>query len=270
VFALVSNNFLYPANAYGVAGVIFLALVGSAELGYWLGKRKRTAAGEGTKSHLDAVQAAVFAVLGLILAFTFSMALSRFEDRKAALVDEVNTIGTAYLRTSLIPEPERTASAALFRQYVAARLALARPDWYLPSSAALRDQVSSLQDRLWVQATAASNADTHSVATGLYVSALNEAIDSQGVRDAGLRNHIPETVIYMVMIVSAIAVGILGYESGLRGGRSMVGTIITCFLIAFLVFFIMDLDRPYRGLINVNQQIMVDLQQSMQQDAPAP
>jgi hypothetical protein len=182
------------------------------------------------------------------------MAASRYESRKQNVVDEANAIGTAYLRTELLPEPGRTAAADLFRQYTDVRLGLARPDWYLNAASLLREKASKLQLELWAQGVAAAQADQRAVTTGLFVSALNEAIDSQARRDAGLKNHVPETVLFMIF---AVAVAVMAMA-------------LMALLITLVVFVIMDLDRPYRGLITVSQQAMIDARAGMGAGAPLP
>jgi hypothetical protein len=129
-----TGDVLYQQNEFVIAALFFAALIVAGEAGYWLGRRASTQASEKTKEHTSQIQTAVFAVLGLLLAFSFSMAVGRFDSRKQALVEETNAIGTAYLRAQLLPEPQRTAEGDLMRQYVDARLASGRPNWYLDSA----------------------------------------------------------------------------------------------------------------------------------------
>ena len=155
-----SGNLLYEADEYLVWLLLLVALGAAAEGGYWLGRRAKAHTGEGAqaaKDHTQEIQTAVFAVLGLLLAFTYSMAISRFDDRKQALTVETTAIQTAYLRTDLLPAPLQTTETALLRQYVDLRLASARPDWYLDTH--LRDQTHALQQQMWAPAAAAAKQD---------------------------------------------------------------------------------------------------------------
>ena len=112
-----SFTFLFGQRAWLATLLLFAACFGAAELGFYLGRRRSNAGEAPKKEHVSAVQAAVAAILGLLLAFTVSMAVSRFEDRKHAVVDEANAIGTAYLRASLLPEPLRSQATAAFAEY---------------------------------------------------------------------------------------------------------------------------------------------------------
>ena len=262
---MLSNEFLYQQNEFMVMLVIFLILVATGEGSYLLAQRRRASktheTTEATQTHLSEVQTAIFAVLGLLLAFTFSMAVSRFDSRKQALVEETNAIGTAYLRIQLLPPGQQAAAAEHLRQYVDARLASARPNWYLDTG--LRDETSRLQQGLWTQAVAAAQQDPRSVSAGLYVQSLNDMFDAQSTRDAARLNQLPATGLYLLLAISVVAVGTLGYRAGLGSGRSLVGAVLLSLVIALLIGIIIDLDHPYQGLITISQQGLIQLRQSM-------
>ena len=105
--------------------VLFVAaLIVASDAGFRLGRKKRAKAGDRAKSELGAVEGGILALLGLLLGFTMSMAVARFEVRKQLVLEEANAIGTSYLRTRLLPAPESTEIAGLLREYVALRLQL--------------------------------------------------------------------------------------------------------------------------------------------------
>ena len=263
-------TFILGQRAWLVTLVLFAACFGAAELGFYLGRRRSRASDTPKKEHVSAVQAAVAAMLGLLLAFTVSMSVGRFEDRKAAVVDEANAIGTAYLRASLLPEPLRSQATGAFAEYVATRLQVARSDWFTVAGAAMRAEKDELQRQLWSIGVAAGELDQRAVTYGLYIAAVNEMIDSAGRRDAGLRNHLPESVLYVIFAVSIITVGVLGYASGLGGQRSLVAVVVISFVLAAIMFLILDFDRPYSGIIQVGQQSLLELKDSIIQGLPLP
>jgi hypothetical protein len=272
-----SFTFLFGSPGWLVGVLLLLGCVAASELGYRLGGREVKRGGDAPKAtslpkrdHLGAVQAVVAALLGLLLAFSVSMAVGRFEDRKAAVVDESNCIGTAYLRVSLLPEPQRTEVESLFKEYTDVRLELARPDWFLSDTSGLRDKAAELQRQIWAIGVEVAQFDQRAVTTGLFVSSVNEMIDSAGRRDAGLKNHVPEPVVYVIIVVALACLGIVGYSSGLTGGRSLTATLIIAAVVAMVVFIILDFDRPYRGLITVSQQSLIDLRNSMDLGLPLP
>jgi hypothetical protein len=266
-----SGNFLYQLNEVVVWLFVLVILGGAAEGGYWLGRRAKKQARdstEATRDHTQEIQTAVFAVLGLLLAFTYSMAVSRFDDRKQALVQETTAIQTAYLRTQLLPVPLATTEADLLRQYVDLRLASARPDWYLDMG--LRNQTRALQQQMWTPAADAAKQDVQSNTLQLFVESLNEVISAQGRRDAARLNHLPGSALYLLFTVSALSMGVLGYRSGLGNGRSVLGTVLLVLLIASILVIILDIDQPYRGLITISQQSLIDLRNSMGTGSPTP
>lgn len=254
---------LFTVSAWVIAFIVFLACLAAAEVGYLLGRRGARS-GSGKKEHLGAVQAAAAALLGLLLAFSVSMAVARFETRKAAVVEEANAVGTAHLRASLLPEPQRSEAQRLFARYVEVRLELARPDWYLNAEHDLRDEEVAIQEQQWALGVEAAEQDPRAVTNGLYLDALNEMIDSASRRDHGLRNHVPESLIYLIVAVATLTLGIMGYVSGLSGGRSIVAVVVLSLMITAVLFVIVDFDRPYRGLLTVSQLSMVEVQESIE------
>ena len=125
-----------------------------------------------------------------------------------------------------------------------------------------------MQNRLWAIATAVSAQDTHALPVSLFVQALNDTIDLQATRLAATRNIVPETVVLLLLAVAIAAAAIVGYNSGLSNRRQLFAGVTLIVLITLIVWVLIDLDRPARGLILVSQQSMSDLQQSLQFDIP--
>lgn len=260
-----ANDIFHEWNEFLIAALIFLILIGAGEVGYILARRRfagrKTENAAQTHEHLNEIQTAIFAVLGLLLAFTFAMAVSRYDARKQALVDETNAIETAYLRVQLLPPGQRAAAVAVFRTYVDARLSSARPYWYL--DVRLKNETSALQQQLWTQGTAVANQDPHAITTSLYIQSLNDMFDAQDARDASRLNELPTSAIYLLLAISILSVGTLGYRAGLGGRRSLVGAVLLALVITLVVGIIIELDQPYQGFITISQQSMIDLRQSM-------
>ena len=167
------------------------------------------------------------------------------------------------LRVRLLPEKFQHDASNLLREYVDLRIAVGKLD--LTRRAERKDydnRISKLQTELWALAVSAALDDPRPVTTGAFISSINEVIDSQGKRNALLQMHVPEVVLFLLFIVFIASGGILGYSSGLSGRRVVAPTIMVSFLIAMIVFIIIDLDRPKRGLIQVDQGSMLVLQES--------
>jgi hypothetical protein len=266
-----NGDHLYQLNEYVVWLLLLMVLAAITEAGYWLGRRAKARLGDeavASDDHTREVQTALFAVLGLLLAFTYSMAVSRFDDRKQALTAETTAIQTAYLRTQLLPTALQTSEAALLRHYVDLRLASARPDWY--RDAILKNQTHALQQQMWAPAAEAAKQDPQSNTLQLFVESLNDLITAQGKRDAARLNHLPGSALYLLFAVSALSLGVLGYRAGLGRGRSLLGTVLLVLLIGTLLVVILDIDHPYQGLITISQQSLIDLRRFMDAGAATP
>ena len=231
-------------------GLLVLAVIGGATaLGVLAGRYLRRHS-DVYREGIGALQAALLGLVGLILAFALTLAVGRYQDRRADVVDDANTIGTAYLRAQTIAEPQRTRSLALLRRYN--DLAI-RVTYQIPGSAALRAtsaQQGTLQRMLWRLGSKAMNARPRDSAPRLYIDSVNAMIDQQAVRLAGLNNRVPNAVLWLELIGAALALGLLAvYLSVL--GRGLGPVIIATVLVSFLVLVTFDLDRPTRGLITV-------------------
>lgn len=251
---------LYDQSSILIAVVLLVAILAANEVGYRLGRWRRARADTGAKAQTNAIQAAMLGLLALLLGFTFTMALQRFDNRSQAVISEANAIGTAYLRTQLLPDPYRAPARQLIADYVQLRIESSKLDLTQESvRRGMQDDVQRMQDDMWAVAVAAAEQDPRPVTTGLFIHSLNGLIDVYGVRNAALRKHVPEVVLFLLFAVFIIAGAVLGFSGGLEGGRPLLATIAMTVLIVLVIFIIIDLDRPRRGLIEVSQESMLDL-----------
>jgi uncharacterized protein YqgC (DUF456 family) len=231
----------------------------SARVGVLLGARVRARTGSSEFTELGTTVGGLLGLMGLLLAFTFGMAGERFDRRKTLVIEEANAIGTAWLRTDLIPEPQRTQARDALREYTQARLdaaALSKPDEALARS-------ERIHVVLWSTA-AASAAAAPTPPVALFVAAVNEVIDMHARRvAAALRNPIPPAIFGTLYAVAVLVLGALGYSRGLTGDRSTVATVVLSLVLAVVILLILDLDRPYEGLLTVSQQAMQDVRSMM-------
>jgi len=250
---------LYGFSSITITFLLLALILAANDVGYRLGRRGATH-DEGEKAQTNAIQAAMLGLLALLLGFTFTMALQRFDSRSQAVIDEANAIGTAYLRVDLLPEQPQLAARSHFREYVDLRLRAGEIDLtHTDARRKANAAISQLHGRLWSIALEASTLDPRPVTSGLFTQSINELIDAYSRRDAALKKHVPEIVLWLLFSVFVIAGAVLGYAGGLAGARPFVATISMAVLIALVIFVIIDLDRPRRGLIQVNQESMADL-----------
>lgn len=249
---------LYDIGQGWIYAISLVLLIGAAELGRRIGRRVR-ARGAGAHPSLGTIESASLGLLALMIGFTFSMALTRYDSRKAAVLGESNAIGTAVLRAQLLPEAQAHASADLLARYARVRLALGTAGYDEAKRADTVRQSIELQNSLWREAVAASATDAHSTPIGLYVQALNDMIDMHEKRLTALGNHVPETVVLLLYLIALTATGFTGYGAGLAGDGERGSKLVMAVLIATVLILVIDLDRPYRGLVTVSQRPMLDL-----------
>ena len=237
-------------------------VLGATAIGVFLGRRVRHLS-DALKEPFGVLQAALLGVVGLILAFGLSLAVTRYENRRDAVVDEANTIGTTYLRAQTLPEPMRSRSLALLKTYGENAVSLTN---HVPGSdeeLGTIDTEEALQRRLWAlngQALALQPVDS---APRLYEETLNEMIDAQATRVAGLNNRVPNAVLVLEVLGAALALGLLAAYLAIVG-RGVVAVSLAAVLVTGLLFVTCDLDRPTRGPIQVPDSALKSVVESMQ------
>lgn len=236
-------------------------MIASIEVGYRIGRARTPVCTESAKDHINIIQSSILGLLALLLAFTFSLALQRYDSRSEAVVDESNAIGTAFLRTELLPLPFRNEARAAISSYLDVRVAEAK---VALSDHHSRDSVNKnatlAQDAIWKVAMRASSADGASRSTLLFVQAVNELIDSFGRRSAALDRHVPELVTSLLFVTLLLSGSIMGYAAGVSSNRPSLTAYILVGLMVMLVFIALDLDRPRRGVIQVSHASLTELQ----------
>ena len=251
----------FSLSSWALALIIFSVVATVTAAGLLLGRHMRQHH-ETLREPFGALQGALLGVVGLILAFGLSLAVGRYEDRRAAVVADANAIGTTYLRAQLLAEPPRTRSLLLLRRYNDLALRMSHEVPNSPAMQRTAAQEDALQQRLWTEAGQALGAAPIASAPRLYVDALNTMIDQQTVRLSALNNRVPGSVLALEVIGAAIALGLLAlYLSVL--GRGLWPMIFATVLVTMLLLVTFDLDRPTRGLIKVPSTPLVSVRASM-------
>jgi hypothetical protein len=259
---MMNGEILYGTNEW-VLVLVFLALMAAAsEVGFRLGHRGKHTP-DGTKSPISAVEGGILGVLGLLLGFTMSMAVTRFESRKELVLEEANAIGTAHLRTQLLPTAEGKEIADLLRAYTNVRVPPEDGRDIYEQITIARQKSARLQDAFWQRAVAYGQEDPNPVRAGLLLQSLNEVIDLDAARWMAFQNHVPETVIYVIAVVGLLATTVVGYSFGLGGLRQLFSICMLSLAVTLVLAVIIDLDRPHEGFIRVSQQPLLDLQKQL-------
>jgi hypothetical protein len=244
---------------------ISLGLFVCFEIGLRIGKQRLARDPEGAQRGLGAVEGAIFGLLGLLIAFTFSGAASRFDNRRHLVREEANDIGTAWLRLDLLAPEARTQLQGLFRQYLDARIGAYDK---LPDMDAFKvgiEHTVQLQGEIWSRAVVATG-ETGSVASRqLLLPALNDMIDITTTRSEAMKVHPPMVIFGMLGILALITSLLAGYGLAGSKGRSWIHILGFIVVMTTTVYVIMDMEYPRYGFINVKKadQVLIDLRASM-------
>jgi len=254
----------YSTVMFVLLPALFLGILLSFEIGRRLPGRRVEDETDRERVVRNTLESAIYALLGLMIAFTFSGAAARFEERRMLTVQEANAIGTAYLRLDLLPAASQPALRAKFRDYTAARLAVYEvlPD--VQASAAQAARAFALQTEIWNDSNAAlKEAPSHS--TMLLLPALNDMIDITSTRDTMLNAHTPTIVMVSLLLLTAVCAMLAGNGLARRRGGVTLHTLGFAFVLAATLYIIFDLDYPRAGLIQLDfaDQALKDLLNSM-------
>jgi hypothetical protein len=245
--------------------VFFVALLVCLEIGYRIGHESTKANGELTHKGLGAIEAAVFALLGLLLGFSFAGATTRLDVRRQLIVDEANAIGTAYFRVDLLPASAQPEMRGLFYEYIATRIQAYEK---FPDRKAAEKEMAvaeGIQAKIWSRAVIASQADPSGNIARVLLPAINNMIDVTTTRKIALDTHLP-LLIFVLLISVALLSGLLaGYAMAARQRRSWLHILSYALAIAITIYAVVSLDYPRSGLIRLDaaDRAMLQLRDSI-------
>jgi hypothetical protein len=247
-----------------IVSALFVAMLAVQEIGRRLGERSRDHVGTQPRTP-GATEAAVYGILGLFLAFSFSGAGARFEARRHLAVEEANAIGTAWLRIDLLPTNTQSPMRELFRQYTDARLDRYRllPDMVAADAAKMK--ALALQQQIWSGGIAAAKESGQVPPFSVFLPALNAMIDITATRETAMQLRTPFGVFIVLAILSLVGSLFAGYDIASKT-RSSVHTLGFAAVIAMALFVIVDLEFPRLGLSRVDalDSVLYDVRRSMQ------
>ena len=240
-----------PAQVAAVLSVgLFVGVLLCLEVGYRLGRRSSENP-ELTHAGVGAMEAAVFALLGLLLGFSLAGGTSRLDTRRHLIIEEANAIGTAYLRLDTLASHDQPEMRRFFREYLDARLRVyQRPD---PEGAEQElAQAEQIQQRIWSQAVIVSRADSTHIAARLLLPALNQMIDITTSRAVWHHTHLPPLIFVLLMGVALLSGLLAGYAMAKRRSRSWLHMLVYALVVAGTIYAVVDLDYPHAGWIRLD------------------
>ncbi|HYX75232.1 MAG TPA: hypothetical protein VE819_11155 [Steroidobacteraceae bacterium] len=246
----------YPLLLFVVSLVV---LWGCTQLGAAL-RRRQEAHGERAPEVFTIVLTASLTLLGLIVGFTFSMAVSRYDQRKDYEENEANAIGTEYVRAGLLPATDAAMSRMLLGSYLEQRILLYRAEGE-ERRVAIRQRTTQLQAQLWsaVQNTALAQP---SALTALAAAGMNDVLNSQGYTQAAWWNRIPKAAWLLMLLIALLCNVMVGYAA--RGGSVRSLLLLTMPLLLSTAFLLIaDIDSPRGGVIRVSPQNLLSLSQQL-------
>jgi hypothetical protein len=249
---------------------VFLAFVGVSliafEIGFRIGVWRKAKDPEEEEGASGVLVGALLGLLAFLLAITMGMAADRFDTRRGLVLEEATTINTAYLRSSYLPEPYKTESRNLLREYVPHRVV---PEGMSTAQlAADITQSEEIHDALWLVAEAVA-IEHGSDVTALYVESVNEIITLHARRvTAGIFARVPDTVLVFLLILAIGSTAMVGFSAGRAGRRNIVSAILMIAALGATFTLVVDLDRPREGFLQVSQRPLIELQEKLGEPEP--
>ncbi len=241
--------------------LLFAGMLACLEVGLWLGRRAPQGAGQA----FSPLAGAVFALMGLLIAFTFSGAATRFEAKRDLIVSEANAIGTAYLRLDLLPAAAQEPMRERFRRYLDARLEFYGTLGDAEAAGGAMAKANALQQEIWARAIAACAQNCQGPITVFILSSFNDMIDVTTTRAVALQTHPPAIVLVLLGVLPLICSLLAGYDAAGKG-RSLIHMLGFALILAITIYIILDYEYPRAGLfihLDATDKILVNLRQQM-------
>jgi hypothetical protein len=255
-------NILDPVPTWVIMLVSALLIFAMSEAGFRLGLRQGPVAQGRDPSIL--VEGSAFTVLALLLGFSFSLALGRYDARRSALLREANAISIATMRAQLLDGKTATNERSDLLAYIDERLVYARADADPQQRQTAEVKSVELQRHMWDLATQAAQRDPHSTLIPLFIASLNDTVALSREEAAILNSHIPDAVVFWLLLIALITSTMLGFGYGREGKRAVIFKAIFAVMVALVFGLVLDLDRPQRGLIRVSLAPLESAQQLME------
>lgn len=258
-------NLLDDLSLTGLAVVLLVIFWLASEIGFMAHRRfgRSGTRADGEASDETQVLATALLLLALLLGFTFSMAVSRYDTRRAEVVREANDIGTAWLRAGLVDSTAGKALQDRLAIYAKTRIAAAAAhedaDDDVAADLAMRSKAAVLRREIWDLTAAATLPDRSTAQATALIASVNAVIDTATTREAAIDARVPGEVLLLLIVYSAVSAFLLGYVLAAYGDHHRMAVTILLLLLVATIVLIVDLDRPQKGSIRVSQKALIDL-----------
>ena len=235
------------------------------DIGYRIGRRQRAREPGVSSDGIGTVDAAVFGLLGLALAFTYSGASDRLALRRAQIVQEANAIGTAYLRVDVLPGADQPPVRDLYRRYLEARIEVFDQFLDRPASQAALDRAGALQREIWKRSVAACERAANPGTCLLVLPPLNDMIDITTTRTMATLTHVPAIILVLLVLLSLLGALLSGHTMSAQPRRDPLHMMVFALAVSLTIYVVIDLEDPRAGLITLTSadQAMVQLRETM-------
>jgi hypothetical protein len=251
----VSELYELGALTLTVAGLVLAGV--ALAMGFRVARR-RLASNPSAPTDIGSVEGVVYGLFGLLLAFTFAFVVDRAEVRRELVVEEANAIETSFLRSAVAPSPEREALEQLHRRYLKARVAYVEAGGEGARVRAL-EEADALQGELWSKAVSVAISNPPSPLYPLLLAAQNDMFDVRSRRTRSFRARLPDAVVLFLLVTTVLTALVVGYSLGLRRAWHPTLSVAFLMLMAVVLYLILDIDRPFRGLIRTPETAVLSL-----------
>jgi len=243
---------------------LFVGMLALLEAGWRLGGKHRNLSGA-QREELSTLETAVFALLGLLIAFTFAHASSRFDTHRQLIIDEANAVRTAYRRVDLTAPESRPQLQALLRHYVDMRLSIYSRIRNTDRAPHMNDTLTTIQDSIWQQAVPAVYASQSPGVASILLTSLTDMFTVSNGRYAGMFIHPPRLIFALLGLVALTCALLAGYGSA-GSARSRLHELCFVAAVALTVFVIVELEHPLAGLMRIANfdNLLADVRADMQ------
>jgi hypothetical protein len=249
-------------NEWFIISLVFLLLLATYHGGFFLGKKEIKVKEEGHSSRISNIQAGLMGLLGVMLAFSFSLSSQRFEERRKLVIQESMSIGTAYFRAGLLPDSLKNELRPLLKEYINQRINYYKSGNTLEKMREVQSKSKHIQVQIWAK-TAILGKQSPNLNTNITILALNPMIDISENISSSFQSHVPTFILIVLILIATCTVLIIGYSHGLSADKNLTFMMILNIILCSILLLIMDLDSPNTGILQTDIYSLLQLKQEI-------